>query len=158
MRTFSLKASGIDKRWVLIDARDMVVGRLAAFIAKVLRGKHKPEFTPHMDCGDYVVVVNAGLVKFTRSKMKDKVYYRHTGYPGGLKSCSPEDFVRAGYAERILKLAVWRMLGDGPLARRRFRNLKVYSGPHHGHDAQKPVTLDFGAMNNKNGRGRDGRR
>ncbi|CEG20672.1 50S ribosomal protein L13 [Anaplasma phagocytophilum] len=153
MRTFSLKAGEIDKRWVLIDASDMVVGRLAAYIATILRGKHKPEYTPHMDCGDNVVVVNASSVKFTRNKMRDKVYYRHTGYPGGLKSCTPNDMLRAGYAERIIKMAVWRMLGDGPLARRRFKNLKVYSGPEHGHHAQKPVALDFGAMNNKNGRG-----
>ncbi|MDD9362640.1 MAG: 50S ribosomal protein L13, partial [Anaplasma sp.] len=116
-------------------------GRLAAYIATILRGKHKPEYTPHMDCGDNVVVVNASSVKFTRNKMRDKVYYRHTGYPGGLKSCAPNDMLRAGYAERIIKMAVWRMLGDGPLARRRFKNLKVYSGPEHRHHAQKPVAL-----------------
>lgn len=158
MRTFSIKAGEVKKRWVLIDADGMVVGRLAAFIASLLRGKHKPEYTPHMDCGDNVIVINAGTVRFTRNKCKDKVYYRHTGYPGGLKSSTPSDIMRSGHSERILKLAVWRMMGDGPLARRRFKNLKVYAGPDHGHEAQQPVVLDFGAMNVKNRRGEDGRR
>ena len=156
-RTFSLKASQVDKRWVLIDAEGAVVGRLAAFVAGMLRGKHKPEYTPHMDCGDNVIIINAGRARFTGNKRKDKVYYRHTGYPGGLKSCTPVDIERAGRPERIVRMAVWRMLGDGPLARRRFKNLKVYAGSVHGHDAQKPVLLDFGAVNVKNARGRHDR-
>ncbi|MCU7611792.1 50S ribosomal protein L13 [Anaplasma capra] len=154
-RTFSLKASQIDKRWVLIDASGVVVGRLAAFVASVLRGKHKPEYTPHMDCGDNVIIINADQARFTGNKRRDKIYYRHTGYPGGLKSCTPLDIERSGRSERIVKMAVWRMLGDGPLARRRFKNLKVYSGPVHGHDAQSPVLFDFGAANAKNVRGRN---
>ena len=158
MKTFSLKAREIDKRWVLIDASGMVLGRLAAYIVTLLRGKHKPEYTPHMDCGDNVIVINASSISLTRNKMKDKVYYRHTGYPGGLKSCTPSDIMRSGRSERIVKMAVWRMLGDGPLARRRFKNLKVYAGSEHGHCAQQPVLLDFGAINSKNGRGKDGGR
>ncbi|MGN7678838.1 MAG: 50S ribosomal protein L13 [Anaplasma sp.] len=157
MRTFSLKAGQIDKKWILIDAKGAVVGRLAAFIASVLRGKNKPEYTPHMDCGDNVIVINADQVEFTGSKRRNKIYYRHTGYPGGLKSCTPMDIMRSGRSERILKMAVWRMLGDGPLARQRLRNLKVYSGSEHGHEAQKPIPLDFGAVNAKNVRGKDGR-
>lgn len=157
MRTFSIKAGEISKRWILIDAKGMVVGRLAAYIASILRGKHKPEYTPHMDCGDNVIVVNADLVRFTGDKRKDKVYYRHTGYPGGLKSKTPDDIFRSGCSSDIVKLAVWRMLGDGVLARKRFRNLKVYGGPEHAHGAQMPVAVDFGALNSKNGRREDDR-
>ncbi|MEH0831294.1 50S ribosomal protein L13 [Anaplasma bovis] len=157
MRTFSIKAGEISKRWILIDAKDMVVGRLAAYISSILRGKHKPEYTPHMDCGDNVIVVNADLVRFTGGKRKDKVYYRHTGYPGGLKSKTPDDIFRSGCSSDIVKLAVWRMLGDGVLARKRFRNLKVYGGAEHAHGAQMPVAVDFGALNRKNGRREDDR-
>lgn len=153
MKTFSIKAGEIKKRWILIDARGAVVGRLASFIAAVLRGKNKPEYTPHMDCGDNVVIINAADVFFSGSKMKNKVYYRHTGYPGGIKSTTPEKVLSGKYPERVLKMAVWRMMDDGPMARRRMKNLYVYSGSEHKHAAQKPVILEFSSLNNKNNGG-----
>ncbi|QXK92393.1 50S ribosomal protein L13 [Neoehrlichia mikurensis] len=150
MKTFSLKAKQIKKQWVVIDADGAVVGRLAAFIATVLRGKNKPEYTPHMDCGDNVIVINAEKVKFTGSKFNDKIYYRHTGYPGGIKSSTPAELYRSGRFDRVLKMAVLRMIGDGPMARCRFKNLYVYCGPTHKHYAQKPIELNFLQMNAKN--------
>ncbi|CAI28268.1 50S ribosomal protein L13 [Ehrlichia ruminantium str. Gardel] len=150
METFSLKASQINKRWVVIDASGAVVGRLAACVATVLRGKNKPEYTPHMDCGDNVIIINAEKVQFTGNKLKRKVYYRHTGYPGGIKSCTPADLFLNKHPERIIKMAVRRMLSTGPMARCRLKNLYVYSGPEHKHNAQQPVQLDFSSINIKN--------
>ncbi|KJV69508.1 50S ribosomal protein L13 [Candidatus Neoehrlichia procyonis] len=150
MKTFSLKAQQVKKRWVVINADGAVVGRLAAFIATILRGKNKPEYTPHMDCGDNVIVINAEKVKFTGNKLKNKIYYRHTGYPGGLKSCTPAELSKSGRFDRVLKMAVARMIGDGPMARSRFKNLYVYCGPVHKHCAQKPIELNFLQMNVKN--------
>ncbi|WP_196492734.1 50S ribosomal protein L13 [Ehrlichia ruminantium] len=150
METFSLKASQISKRWVVIDASGAVVGRLAAFVATVLRGKNKPEYTPHMDCGDNVIIINAEKVQFTGNKLKRKVYYRHTGYPGGIKSCTPADLFLRQHPERIIKMAVCRMLSTGPMARRRLKNLYIYSGPEHKHNAQQPIQLDFLSLNIKN--------
>lgn len=152
MKTFSLKESDIIKKWILIDASGIVVGRLAAFIAKILRGKNKPEYTPYMDCGDNVVVVNAEKVCFSGNKFKDKVYYRHTSYPGGLKSCTPKNILSGKFPDRVIKMAVKRMLDDGPMARKRLKNLYVYPGPEHKHHGQKPVQLDFGSLNRKNKR------
>ena len=150
MKTFSLSQRQIIKNWILIDATDLVVGRLAAYIANVLRGKHKPEYTPHMDCGDNIIVINAEKARFTGNKMKDKVYYRHTGYPGGIKSTTPEKLISSKFPDRIIKLAVQRMLSEGPMARKRLGNLYIYSGPDHKHAAQKPALVDFGSMNLKN--------
>jgi len=150
MQTYSAKASEINKKWVLIDAEGLVVGRLATIIAMRLRGKHKPTFTPHMDCGDNVIVVNAEKIIFTGDKMKDKRYYWHTGYIGGIKERSPEKFLTGKTPTVVVEKAVQRMLPRGPLGRQQLSNLRVYVGPAHPHDAQQPETLDVGALNPKN--------
>jgi large subunit ribosomal protein L13 len=152
MKTFSAKPSDIQKQWVLIDADGLVVGRLAALIATHLRGKHKPTFTPHMDCGDNVIVVNAGKVALTGNKMADKTYYRHTGYPGGIKAAKAGATLQGKFPERVLLKAVERMLPGGPLGRKQFGNLRVYAGSEHPHEAQSPVPLDVGKLNTKNKR------
>lgn len=153
MKTFSAKPSDIDKKWVLIDAENMVVGRLAAVIATRLRGKHLPSYTPHMDCGDNVIVINADKVVFTGNKRSDKTYYRHTGYPGGIKETTPEKLLEGQFPERVLELAVKRMLPHGPLGRQQLSNMRVYAGAEHPHAAQAPEALDVAAMNAKNVRG-----
>jgi|TARA_A100001015_G_scaffold289139_1_gene360692 large subunit ribosomal protein L13 len=153
MKTFSAKPSDIDKKWVLIDAENMVVGRLAAVIATRLRGKHLPSYTPHMDCGDNVIVINADKVVFTGNKRSDKTYYRHTGYPGGIKETTPEKLLEGQFPERVLELAVKRMLPRGPLGRQQLSNMRVYAGAEHPHAAQAPEALDVAAMNAKNVRG-----
>jgi large subunit ribosomal protein L13 len=150
MRTFSAKPSDIEKKWVLIDAKGLVVGRLAALIATRLRGKHKPIFTPHMDCGDNVIVINAKEVRLTGNKRTDKIYYWHTGYPGGIKERTADKILDGKHPTRILEKAVQRMLPGGPLSRQQMKNLKVYAGPEHPHAAQQPETLDIGALNAKN--------
>ena len=150
MKTFSAKPADIDKKWVLIDAENMVVGRLAAVIATRLRGKHLPSYTPHMDCGDNVIVINADKVVFTGNKRSDKTYYRHTGYPGGIKETTPEKLLEGKFPERVLELAVKRMLPRGPLGRQQLSNMRVYAGTKHPHEAQAPETLDVAAMNAKN--------
>ena len=152
MATFSAKASDIDKKWILIDANGLVVGRLAALIATRLRGKHKPIFTPHMDCGDNVVVVNADKVVLTGNKRGDKTYYWHTGYPGGIKERKAHQVLDGKHPERVLKMAVQRMLPSGPLGRRQLSNLRVYAGGEHPHSAQNPEPLDVAALNKKNAR------
>ena len=150
MKTYSAKPADIEKKWILIDAENMVVGRLAAVIATRLRGKHLPTFTPHMNCGDNVVVINADKVKFTGKKMGDKKYYRHTGYPGGIKETTPEKIMEGKFPERVVEMAVKRMLPRGPLGRQQLTNLKVYAGSEHPHEAQSPESLDVAAMNSKN--------
>ena len=150
MKTYSAKPTEIEKKWVLIDAENMVVGRLAAIIATRLRGKHLPTFTPHMDCGDNIVVINADKVKFTGKKLNDKKYYRHTGYPGGIKETTPAKVLEGNFPERVVELAVKRMLPRGPLGRQQLRNLKIYAGAEHPHEAQSPEKLDLAAMNAKN--------
>lgn len=150
MKTYSAKPAEIEKKWILIDAENMVVGRLAAVIATRLRGKHLPTFTPHMDCGDNIVVINAEKVKFTGKKLGDKKYYRHTGYPGGIKETTPEKVLEGNFPERVVELAVKRMLPRGPLGRQQLRNLKIYAGAEHPHEAQSPEKLDVAAMNAKN--------
>lgn len=152
MKTFSAKPAEVEKKWVLIDADNLVVGRLAALIATRLRGKHRPNYTPHVDCGDNVIVVNAGKVALTGSKRQDKTYYWHTGYPGGIKERKAHQILDGRYPERVLVKAVERMLPGGPLARRQLKNLKVYAGAEHPHEAQQPETLDVAALNAKNRR------
>jgi large subunit ribosomal protein L13 len=152
MRTYSATPADIDKGWVLIDADGLVVGRLAAIIATRLRGKHKPSYTPHMDCGDNVIVVNAEKVVFTGNKRREKIYYRHTGYPGGIKSNTAQDWLGGRHPTRVLEKAVERMMPGGPLTRRQLRNLKLYAGAEHPHAAQQPVPLDVAALNSKNSR------
>ncbi len=154
MRTYSAKPSEIEKRWVVIDAEGIVLGRLASVIASRLRGKHKPTFTPHMDDGDNIIVVNAQKVKLTGRKRSDKVYYRHTGYPGGIKSRTAGEILDGRHPERVVLKAIERMIPRGPLGRRQMSNLRVYGGPDHPHEAQNPEALDVAAMNPKNTRGR----
>lgn len=150
MKTFVAKPAEIEKRWVVIDANGLVVGRLAAIVATRLRGKHLPTYTPHVDGGDNVIVVNADKVKLTGKKYTDKRYYWHTGYPGGIKERTARQIMEGKFPERIVEKAVERMMPDGPLARRQLRNLKVYAGPDHPHAAQQPEPLDVGAANAKN--------
>ena len=152
MSTYSAKASEIKKDWVLIDAEGLVVGRLAAIIATRLRGKHKPSYTPHMDCGDNVIVVNADKVVFTGNKMRDKVFHYHTGYPGGIKDRQVGKILTGKFPERVVQKAVERMLPRGPLGRRQLSHLFVYAGPAHKQEAQQPKTLDVKSMNPKNTR------
>jgi large subunit ribosomal protein L13 len=150
--TRSLKKADIQKKWVLIDAEGLVVGRLASVIAMRLRGKHRADYTPHVDCGDNVIVINAEKVKFTGNKLADKKYYHHTGYPGGIKERVAGKILEGKYPERILEKAVERMLPRGPLFREILGNLRVYKGAEHPHAAQTPETLDVAKMNPKNAR------
>jgi len=150
MKTYSAKAGEVEKKWLVIDAKGLVVGRLAAIVATRLKGKHKPIYTPHVDCGDNVIVINADKVVFTGNKRQDKVYYHHTGYPGGIKERTPRMILDGKHPERVVELAVERMLRRGPLQRKLMRNLRVYKGAEHPHAAQNPVTLDVASMNRKN--------
>jgi large subunit ribosomal protein L13 len=150
MKTYSARPADIDKKWVVIDAEGLVVGRLAALVATRLRGKHKPNFTPHMDCGDNVIVVNADKVRFTGRKLDDKVYYWHTGYPGGIKERTARKIIEGRFPERVVEKAVSRMMPGGPLSRKQLKNLRVYAGPDHPHEAQQPEALDISALNPKN--------
>jgi len=152
MKTYSMKASEVDKKWHVIDATDLVLGRLSSLIAKYLRGKHKPTFTPHMDCGDFIVVINAEKVRLTGNKLKDRKYYWHTGYPGGIKERTMRQLLEGKYPERVIFKAVERMITRGPLGRQQMGNLKIYAGPTHPHEAQNPQPLDIAAMNPKNKR------
>jgi large subunit ribosomal protein L13 len=151
--THSLKPAEVTKDWVLIDAEGVVLGRLASIIAVLLRGKHKPQFTPHVDCGDHVVVVNAEKVHVTGNKAEQAVLYYHTGYAGGIKGRSIRQRLESAHPERVLEKAVERMITRGPLQRQQMRHLYVYPGPTHKHEAQQPVPLDVAALNPKNKRG-----
>lgn len=153
MKTYSAKASELDKKWLVIDANGLVLGRLASVIANRLRGKHKPTYTPHMDCGDHVVVVNAEKVQLTGNKRADSVFYWHTGFPGGIKGRSKGAILDGKHPERVILKAVERMVPRGPLGRQIMSNLRVYAGPSHPHEAQQPQPLDVAAMNRKNTRG-----
>ena len=144
-----VKKDEIKNNWLLIDAENAIVGRLAAYISKALRGKNKSQFTPNMDNGDFVIVTNIEQIKFTGKKLKDKKYYRHTGYPGGIKSTTPSILIKTK-PESILKLAVKRMLPGGPLAKKQLSKLKMYKGNEHPHDSQNPKIIDFMKINKKN--------
>ena len=150
MTTYSAKPADIEKKWVLIDADGLVVGRLATIIAMRLRGKHKPTYTPHVDDGDNVVVVNAEKVVLTGRKRDQKVYHHHTGFIGGIKERTAKSILEGKFPERVVEKAVERMLPRGPLGRRQLGNLRVYAGPDHPHAAQQPEPLDIAAMNRKN--------
>jgi large subunit ribosomal protein L13 len=150
MATYSAKAADVDKKWVVIDGTGLVVGRLATIVAMRLRGKHKPTFTPHVDCGDNVIVVNAEKVVLTGRKVEQKVYRHHTGYIGGIKERTAKFILEGKFPQRIVEKAVERMLPRGPLARKQLGNLRVYKGPDHPHEAQQPQPLDIAAMNRKN--------
>jgi large subunit ribosomal protein L13 len=150
MKTYSSKPTEIEKKWILIDAEGLVVGRLASIVAMRLRGKHKPTYTPHMDCGDNVIIINAAKVVLTGNKLKNKTYYHHTGYIGGIKERTAGAIMRGKFPERIVEKAIERMVPRGPLGRRQMSNLRVYPGTAHPHEAQQPETLDVSAMNPKN--------
>ncbi|MEW5963300.1 MAG: 50S ribosomal protein L13 [Pseudomonadota bacterium] len=152
MQTYIPKLGEVDKKWIVIDADGLVVGRLAALIATRLKGKHKAIYTPHMDCGDNVIVVNAEKVVFTGRKYEDKIYHHHTGFPGGVKARTPRQIIEGKFPERVIEKAVERMLKRGPLQRKLMRNLKVYKGAEHPHAAQSPVALDVAKLNRKNQR------
>ena len=152
MKTYSAKPSDIERAWCVIDADGLVLGRLAAVIASRLRGKHKPLFTPHIDCGDNIIVINAEKVRLTGRKRANKIYYWHTGYPGGIKSRTAERILDGKHPERVLIKAVERMISRNPLGRAQMRKLHVYKGGEHPHEAQKPEVLDVAAMNRKNKR------
>jgi large subunit ribosomal protein L13 len=152
MKTYSAKPADIEKKWILIDAEGLVVGRLAAIVATRLRGKHKPTYTPHMDCGDNVVVVNAEKAVFTGNKLDNKKYYWHTGYPGGIKERTARKVIEGRFPERVMEKAIERMLPRGPLGRQQMKNLRVYAGEEHPHAAQQPETLDIASLNPKNQR------
>ncbi len=152
MKTTSLKPADVEKKWVVIDAEGLVVGRLASVVAMRLRGKHKASYTPHVDCGDNVIVINADKVVFTGRKREQKVYYHHTGYPGGIKGRTARFILEGRFPERVVEKAVERMLPRGPLFRKIMGNLYVYRGTEHKHAAQQPVALDVAALNPKNKR------
>ena len=150
MSTYSAKPSEIEKKWILIDAEGLVVGRVASIIASRLRGKHKATFTPHMDMGDNIIVINAGKVKLTGRKLDQHRFYWHTGYPGGIKGRTQRELLNGRFPERVLENAVRRMIPGGPLGRQQMRNLKVYPGAEHPHEAQQPAKLDVASFNSKN--------
>jgi large subunit ribosomal protein L13 len=150
MSTFVQKPAEVEKKWVLIDAEGLVVGRLATIIATRLRGKHKATYTPHVDDGDNVIVINADKVVFTGNKYNDKKYYWHTGYPGGIKERTARAIIEGRFPERVVEKAVERMIPRGPLGRRQMKNLRVYAGSNHPHEAQQPVSLDVASLNSKN--------
>ena len=145
-----IKKKEIKKDWYIINAENAVVGRLASYISKVLRGKNKPSFNAHIDNGDFVVVTNIDKIKFTGKKFKNKKYYKHTGYPGGIKESSPLNLKEKNKTSEILKLAVKRMLPGGPLAKKQLTKLKIYSGEEHPHEIQKPKIIEFYKLNKKN--------
>ena len=150
MTTYTAKAKDIVKDWVLIDAEGLIVGRAAAIIANRLRGKHKPTFTPHMDCGDHIIVINAEKIVLTGRKNQQKTYYWHTGFPGGIKERKAGKILEGAHPERVLEQAVKRMLPGGPLKRQQMTHLRIYKGAAHPHEAQSPKKLDIRAMNPKN--------
>ena len=152
MKTFNLKPTEIEKKWYVVDADGLVLGRLASILANILRGKNKPTYTPHMDCSDHIVVINAEKVKLTGNKRNADIFYWHTGYPGGIKGRSKGQILDGKYPERVVEKAVERMVPRGPLGRKQMTHLKVYKGATHPHEAQQPVVLDVGSMNSKNKR------
>ena len=152
MKTYSAKPSDIEKKWVLIDAEGLVLGRLATIVANMIRGKHKPTYTPHMDDGDNVIVINAEKIRLTGKKAQDDIFYWHTGYPGGIKGKSKGAILSGKHPERVIEKAVERMITQGPMRNQVMRNLKIYAGAEHPHEAQKPEVLDVAAMNPKNKR------
>lgn len=151
-KTYSMKASEAQKDWIVVDAKDLVLGRLASIIALRLRGKHKPAFTPNMDCGDNVIVINAKHVRLTGNKREQDIFFWHTGYPGGIKQRTKGQILDGKFPERVVQKAVERMLPKGPMGRKQYKNLFVYAEAEHPHEAQKPEALDVAAMNDKNKR------
>jgi large subunit ribosomal protein L13 len=149
-RTYVAKPSEIEKKWWLVDAENLVLGRVSTIVANILRGKHKPTFTPNIDCGDYVVIINAEKVKLTGKKMADKNYYWHTGHPGGIKSQNPKQIIEGNFPERVLENSITKMMSRGPLSRDILGKLYIYKGPNHPHAGQNPQPLDIASRNRKN--------
>lgn len=150
MSTYFVKPDDIKREWFVIDAEDIVLGRLASKVSMLLRGKHKPYFSSHLDCGDYVVIVNADKVGLKGKKRTKKTYYRHTGHPGGIKETTAEKILDGKHPERVIIKAVERMVARSPMGRKQMKKLKVYKGAEHGHSAQNPTVIDFGSENRKN--------
>jgi large subunit ribosomal protein L13 len=150
--TYSAKAADVQKDWIVVDAEGVILGRLASIVAMRLRGKHKPSYTPHIDDGDNVIVINADKVRLTGNKAKADIFYWHTGYPGGIKGKSKGEILAGQFPERVVEKAIERMIPTGPLGRKQMKNLKVYAGKDHPHEAQAPKTLDVAGMNPKNKR------
>jgi large subunit ribosomal protein L13 len=145
-QTSSLRKEDVDKKWILIDADGIVLGRLASKVSMILRGKHKPSFTPHADCGDHVIIINAEKVKFTGKKLDDKIYYWHTGHPGGIKNRTARQIIEGKFPDRVIRMAVKRMIPKGPLGSVQLSNMKVYAGSNHPHEAQAPELLNISEM------------
>ena len=150
MKTFSAKPAEITKKWIVIDATGLVVGRLATLVAMRLRGKHLPIYTPHVDCGDHVIIINAAKVVFTGRKRENKIYYHHTGFIGGIKERSAKSILEGRFPERVMEKAIERMIPRGPLGRVQMSNLRVYPGAEHPHEAQQPEPFNVGELNRKN--------
>ena len=150
MKTFTLKKNDIKKKWVLIDAKDAVLGRLAVISANILRGKNKPEYTPNQDCGDNLIIINSDKIHLKGKKVDDKIYYRHTGYPGGLKELYFKDIIKGAKPESIIKKAVERMMTSNALSKKQLSNLRIFKDEQHNLEAQKPEIFDFGILNRKN--------
>ena len=151
-KTYSAKPSEVEAKWWLIDAEDLVLGRMAVIVADRLRGKHKPMYTPNIDCGDHVVIINAEKVHMTGNKKADKTYYRHTGYPGGIKSHTAGAILEGNHPDRVICKAIERMVPKTKMGRAQLRKLQVYAGTEHPHEAQKPEAIDVAALNSKNKR------
>jgi large subunit ribosomal protein L13 len=152
LKTFSLKPAEVEKKWYVVDAENVVLGRLASMIARRLRGKHLPTYTPHVDCGDNIIVINADKVALTGNKLRDKKYYWHTGYPGGIKETTAGKLLSGRFPERVVEKAIERMIPRSPLGRQQMKNLRVYAGPEHPHDPQNPEVIAFAEQNRKNKR------
>lgn len=152
MNTYATKPSDIERKWYVVDASDVVLGRMSAQIAKILQGKHKPSYVPNIDCGDYVVVINADKVKLTGRKLENKTYYRHTGWVGGIKETTAGKILAGRFPERVIEKAIERMISRSPMGRQMMTKLKVYAGSEHPHTAQNPEVLDIASWNEKNKR------
>ncbi len=150
MKTFTLKKADIKKKWILIDAKDAVLGRLAVVSANILRGKNKPDYTPNLDCGDNLIIINSDHIQLKGKKADNKIYYRHTGFPGGIKETTPNKMKEKNKSDEIIKLAIKRMIPTGPLGKKQLSNCKIYRDSKHKHTAQNPETLDFVSINRKN--------
>ncbi len=150
MKTFSLKKNDIKKKWKIIDAKDAVLGRLAVISANILRGKNKPEYTPNQDCGDNLIIINSDFIQLKGKKADNKIYYRHTGFPGGIKETTPNKMKEKNKSDEIIKLAIKRMIPSGPLGKKQLSNCKIYRDSNHQHEAQKPEIIDIGSLNRKN--------
>ena len=150
MKSFSIKKEAIKKQWILIDAKDAVLGRLAVISANILRGKNKPEYTPNQDCGDNLIIINSDKIHLKGKKASNKMYYRHTGFPGGIKQTTPNKMIEKNKSDEIIKLAIKRMIPSGPLGRKQLSNCRIFRDSNHKHEAQNPKTIDISTLNRKN--------